>query len=134
MQTQQLVISSPDILGGTPVFIGTRVPVLDPPATPDDEGRIVEGLRKVTFYKQSTWRYEKEVRILRFGSGIRPFPMECFEGVIAGCRTTPRVRKKILEVATAKNIKAYQACESSTNYDIALREMKEGITYMSSMF
>ncbi len=27
MQTQKLVISSPDILGGTPVFIGTRVPV-----------------------------------------------------------------------------------------------------------
>jgi uncharacterized protein (DUF433 family) len=27
MQTQQLIISSPDILGGTPVFIGTRVPV-----------------------------------------------------------------------------------------------------------
>ena len=27
MQTQELIISSPDILGGTPVFIGTRVPV-----------------------------------------------------------------------------------------------------------
>ena len=27
MQTQELLISSPDILGGTPVFIGTRVPV-----------------------------------------------------------------------------------------------------------
>ena len=27
MQTHQLIISSPDILGGTPVFIGTRVPV-----------------------------------------------------------------------------------------------------------
>lgn len=27
MQTQELIISSPDILGGTPVFVGTRVPV-----------------------------------------------------------------------------------------------------------
>ena len=27
MQTQELIVSSPDILGGTPVFIGTRVPV-----------------------------------------------------------------------------------------------------------
>ncbi len=27
MQTQELIISSPDILGGTPVFAGTRVPV-----------------------------------------------------------------------------------------------------------
>lgn len=27
MQTQQLIVSSPDILGGTPVFAGTRVPV-----------------------------------------------------------------------------------------------------------
>ena len=27
MQTQELIISSPDILGGTPVFNGTRVPV-----------------------------------------------------------------------------------------------------------
>ena len=27
MQTQDLIVSSPDILGGTPVFIGTRVPV-----------------------------------------------------------------------------------------------------------
>ncbi len=27
MQTQHLIISSPDILGGTPVFSGTRVPV-----------------------------------------------------------------------------------------------------------
>lgn len=27
MQTQKLIVSSPDILGGTPVFIGTRVPV-----------------------------------------------------------------------------------------------------------
>ncbi len=27
MQTPELIISSPDILGGTPVFIGTRVPV-----------------------------------------------------------------------------------------------------------
>jgi uncharacterized protein (DUF433 family) len=27
MQTQDLIVSSPDILGGTPVFAGTRVPV-----------------------------------------------------------------------------------------------------------
>lgn len=27
MQTQQLIVSSPEILGGTPVFAGTRVPV-----------------------------------------------------------------------------------------------------------
>lgn len=27
MQTQELIISSSDILGGTPVFVGTRVPV-----------------------------------------------------------------------------------------------------------
>ncbi len=27
MQTQELIVSSPDILGGTPVFVGTRVPV-----------------------------------------------------------------------------------------------------------
>lgn len=27
MQTQELIVSSPDVLGGTPVFIGTRVPV-----------------------------------------------------------------------------------------------------------
>lgn len=27
MQAQELIVSSPDILGGTPVFIGTRVPV-----------------------------------------------------------------------------------------------------------
>ncbi len=27
MQAQELIISSPDVLGGTPVFIGTRVPV-----------------------------------------------------------------------------------------------------------
>ncbi len=27
METQGLLVSSPDILGGTPVFIGTRVPV-----------------------------------------------------------------------------------------------------------
>lgn len=27
MQTQELIVSSPDILGGTPVFTGTRVPV-----------------------------------------------------------------------------------------------------------
>ena len=27
MQTQKLIISSPDILGGTPVFCGTRVPI-----------------------------------------------------------------------------------------------------------
>ena len=27
MQTQELIASSPDILGGTPVFFGTRVPV-----------------------------------------------------------------------------------------------------------
>lgn len=27
MQTHELIVSSPDILGGTPVFIGTRVPV-----------------------------------------------------------------------------------------------------------
>lgn len=27
MQTQELIISSPDILGGTPVFVGTRVPI-----------------------------------------------------------------------------------------------------------
>lgn len=27
MQTQELIVSSPDILGGTPVFFGTRVPV-----------------------------------------------------------------------------------------------------------
>ncbi|MBW3635750.1 MAG: DUF433 domain-containing protein [Armatimonadetes bacterium] len=27
MQTQKLIVSSPDILGGTPVFVGTRVPV-----------------------------------------------------------------------------------------------------------
>ncbi len=27
MQTQELIVSSPDILGGTPVFVGTRVPI-----------------------------------------------------------------------------------------------------------
>lgn len=27
MQTQELIVTSPDILGGTPVFRGTRVPV-----------------------------------------------------------------------------------------------------------
>ncbi len=27
MQTQKLIVASPDILGGTPVFGGTRVPV-----------------------------------------------------------------------------------------------------------
>ena len=27
MQTQDLIASSPDILGGTPVFAGTRVPI-----------------------------------------------------------------------------------------------------------
>ena len=27
MQTQKLIVSSPDILGGTPVFAGTRVPI-----------------------------------------------------------------------------------------------------------
>jgi uncharacterized protein (DUF433 family) len=27
MQTQELIVSSPDILGGTPVFAGTRVPI-----------------------------------------------------------------------------------------------------------
>ena len=27
MQTQELIVASPDILGGTPVFRGTRVPV-----------------------------------------------------------------------------------------------------------
>lgn len=27
MRTQELIVSSPDILGGTPVFSGTRVPV-----------------------------------------------------------------------------------------------------------
>lgn len=27
MQTQKLIVSPPDILGGTPVFVGTRVPV-----------------------------------------------------------------------------------------------------------
>ena len=27
MQAQELIVSSPDILGGTPVFIGTRVPI-----------------------------------------------------------------------------------------------------------
>lgn len=27
MPTQNLIVSSPDILGGTPVFVGTRVPV-----------------------------------------------------------------------------------------------------------
>ena len=27
MQTHQLISSSPDVLGGTPVFSGTRVPV-----------------------------------------------------------------------------------------------------------
>ncbi len=27
MQAQELIVSSPDVLGGTPVFIGTRVPV-----------------------------------------------------------------------------------------------------------
>jgi uncharacterized protein (DUF433 family) len=27
METKKLIISSPDILGGTPVFAGTRVPV-----------------------------------------------------------------------------------------------------------
>ena len=27
MRTQELIVSSPDILGGTPVFTGTRVPV-----------------------------------------------------------------------------------------------------------
>lgn len=27
MQAQQLIVSSPEVLGGTPVFIGTRVPV-----------------------------------------------------------------------------------------------------------
>lgn len=27
MQTSRLIVSSPDILGGTPVFAGTRVPV-----------------------------------------------------------------------------------------------------------
>lgn len=27
MQTQELIVASPEILGGTPVFCGTRVPV-----------------------------------------------------------------------------------------------------------
>ena len=27
VQTQELIVSSPDILGGMPVFVGTRVPV-----------------------------------------------------------------------------------------------------------
>ena len=27
MQTQQLIVSSPEILGGTPVFAGARVPI-----------------------------------------------------------------------------------------------------------
>ena len=27
MQTQELIVASPDVLGGTPVFYGTRVPV-----------------------------------------------------------------------------------------------------------
>ena len=27
MQTQELIVTSPEILGGTPVFSGTRVPV-----------------------------------------------------------------------------------------------------------
>ena len=27
MQTQELIVTSPEILGGTPVFRGTRVPV-----------------------------------------------------------------------------------------------------------
>ncbi len=27
MQAAELIVSSPDILGGTPVFLGTRVPI-----------------------------------------------------------------------------------------------------------
>lgn len=27
MSVQEIVLSSPDILGGTPVFVGTRVPI-----------------------------------------------------------------------------------------------------------
>ena len=51
MPTQQVIVSAPDVLGGTPVFVGTRVPVknlLDYLAAGDSLAELLDDFPSVT--------------------------------------------------------------------------------------
>ena len=95
----------------------------------------IEFVRNVAFTKSTCWAYEKEVRILFEGAGLKTLPPGAMREVTVGCRASQELRKVMSDVRVRyPELSLYQASELPTRFRIVRDLIEPNRTRMTSHF